>query len=192
MFTVFWFNKQNEFENINGPPGSGSGSISQRYGSGSGSFYDQAKIVRKTWIPTALCLFWLLSLKIHVNVPSKSNKQKHFKPDSHQNVMDPQHCLEPNLLPHLNAFLSLNGIGTKCLFDYGTLSDALRRPWDAPSLTPTCRRRRTDCGIRPHIFSAPVERKRLFKFKPDPVPARPDPDPEVRRTQEVEVRYCGY
>ncbi len=35
-----------------GPPGSGSGSISQRYGSG--SFYHQAKIVRKTLIPTAL------------------------------------------------------------------------------------------------------------------------------------------
>ncbi len=37
-----------------GPPGSGS--ISQRYGSvsgfGSGSFYQQAKIVRKTLIPT--------------------------------------------------------------------------------------------------------------------------------------------
>jgi hypothetical protein len=33
-------------------PGSGSGSISQRYGSG--SFYHQAKIVRKTLIPTAL------------------------------------------------------------------------------------------------------------------------------------------
>ncbi len=38
-----------------GPPGSGS--ISQRYGSGFGSFYHQAKIVRKTLIPTAL---WLL------------------------------------------------------------------------------------------------------------------------------------
>ncbi len=39
-----------------GPPGSGS--ISQRYGlgfgSGSGSFYHQAKIIRKTLIPTAL------------------------------------------------------------------------------------------------------------------------------------------
>jgi hypothetical protein len=35
-----------------GPPGSGS--ISQKYGSGSGSFYHQAKIVRKTLIPTAL------------------------------------------------------------------------------------------------------------------------------------------
>jgi hypothetical protein len=35
-----------------GPPGSVSGSISQRYGSG--SFYHQAKIVRKTLIPTAL------------------------------------------------------------------------------------------------------------------------------------------
>jgi hypothetical protein len=37
-----------------GPPGSGSGSTSQRYGSGSGPFYHQAKIVRKTLIPTAL------------------------------------------------------------------------------------------------------------------------------------------
>ena len=35
-----------------GPPGSGS--ISQRYGPGSGSFYHQAKIVRKTLIPIAL------------------------------------------------------------------------------------------------------------------------------------------
>ncbi len=35
-----------------GPPGSGSESIRQRYGSG--SFYHQAKIVRKTLIPTAL------------------------------------------------------------------------------------------------------------------------------------------
>jgi hypothetical protein len=35
-----------------GPPGSGS--TSQRYGSGSGSFYQQAKIVRKTLIPTVL------------------------------------------------------------------------------------------------------------------------------------------
>ncbi len=35
----------------------GSGSISQRFGFGSGSFYHQAKIIRKTWIPTAL---WLL------------------------------------------------------------------------------------------------------------------------------------
>jgi hypothetical protein len=34
------------------PPGSGSGSISQRYGSG--SFYYQAKVVRKTLISTAL------------------------------------------------------------------------------------------------------------------------------------------
>ncbi len=33
-----------------GPPGS----ISQRYGSGSGSFYQQAKIAKKTLIPTVL------------------------------------------------------------------------------------------------------------------------------------------
>jgi hypothetical protein len=39
-----------------GPPGSGSGSVSRRYGSvsGSGPFYPQAKIVRKTLIPTVL------------------------------------------------------------------------------------------------------------------------------------------
>jgi hypothetical protein len=37
-----------------GPPVSGSGSTSQRYGSGSGSFYHHAKIVRKTLIPTIL------------------------------------------------------------------------------------------------------------------------------------------
>jgi hypothetical protein len=51
------------------PPGSGS--ISQRYGSGfwsrsgsgSGSLYHQAKIIRKTLIPTALCL--LLYSVIH-------------------------------------------------------------------------------------------------------------------------------
>ncbi len=64
-----------------GPPGSGSGSISQRYGSGYGSgfFYHQAKIVRKPLIPTSLWrLFDLLSLKNDVNVPSKSNKQKNF------------------------------------------------------------------------------------------------------------------
>ncbi len=36
------------------PPGSGSGSSRQRYGTGSGSVYFQAKIVRKTLIPTLL------------------------------------------------------------------------------------------------------------------------------------------
>ncbi len=42
-----------------GPPGSGSTSISTRYrsGSDSGSFYHQAKIVRKTLIPSVLWLF---------------------------------------------------------------------------------------------------------------------------------------
>jgi hypothetical protein len=34
--------------------GSGSVSMSQRYGSGSRSFYHQEKIVKKTWIPTVL------------------------------------------------------------------------------------------------------------------------------------------
>jgi hypothetical protein len=60
-----------------GPPGTGS--ISHRYGSESGSFYHQAKIVRKTLISTALwLLFYFLSLKNYVNVPSKSDKQKHW------------------------------------------------------------------------------------------------------------------
>jgi hypothetical protein len=35
-----------------GPPGSGAISQTQRYGSGSGSIYHQAKVVRKTLIPT--------------------------------------------------------------------------------------------------------------------------------------------
>jgi hypothetical protein len=58
-----------------GPPGSGSGYISQRYGSG--SFYHSAQIVRKTLISTVLgLLFDFLPLKTDVNVPSKSNMQK--------------------------------------------------------------------------------------------------------------------
>jgi hypothetical protein len=57
-----------------GPPGSGS--ISQRYGSGSRFFYHHAKIVRNTLIPPNL------SLKNDVNVPSKSNKQKKCKKNS--------------------------------------------------------------------------------------------------------------
>jgi hypothetical protein len=35
-----------------GPPGSRSGSISQRYRSGSGSFYHEVKKISKTFIPT--------------------------------------------------------------------------------------------------------------------------------------------
>jgi hypothetical protein len=58
-----------------GPPRSGS--ISTRSGSCSGSFYHQAKIVRKTSIPTVLWLLYdFLSLKNVVNLASKSNKQK--------------------------------------------------------------------------------------------------------------------
>ncbi len=64
-----------------GPPGSGSGSISQRYGSGSGfgsgSLHHYAKILRKTLISIVLWhLFDFLSLKNYVHVPSKSNMQK--------------------------------------------------------------------------------------------------------------------
>ncbi len=52
-----------------GPHGSGSISTYEvRYGSGSRSFYDQAKIVRKTLIPTVLWLpYDFLSLKNDVN-----------------------------------------------------------------------------------------------------------------------------
>jgi hypothetical protein len=54
--------------------GSGSvESISQSYGSRSGSFYHQAKIVRKKLIHTVL---WLFNFKKFVNEPSESNKQK--------------------------------------------------------------------------------------------------------------------
>ncbi len=64
-------NPDPSYPNFFGPPGSGYGSISQRHGSG--SFYLQAKIVRKALIPTVLrLLFDFLSLKNYVNVPSKS------------------------------------------------------------------------------------------------------------------------
>ncbi len=49
------------------------------YGSGSRSFHQQAKKVRKTLIPVFLLLFDFLSLKTDVNVSSKSNKPKHFR-----------------------------------------------------------------------------------------------------------------
>ncbi len=44
------------------PPGSRSGSISQRYEIRIRSFYHHAKIVRKTLIPTVLWLFWTFYL----------------------------------------------------------------------------------------------------------------------------------
>ncbi len=57
---------------------SGYWSVSQKYGSG--SFYHQAKIVRKTLIPNVLWLFSdFLSLKNDVCEPSKSNKQKNLE-----------------------------------------------------------------------------------------------------------------
>ena len=47
-----------------GPPGSATGSVSHKYGSDSGSFHHQAKIVRKTLISTVLWfLYDFLSLK---------------------------------------------------------------------------------------------------------------------------------
>ncbi len=44
-----------------------------------GSFYHQTKIIRKTLIPTVLLLlFYFVSLKNDVYVPSKSNKLENF------------------------------------------------------------------------------------------------------------------
>ncbi len=52
---------------------SGSGCTNRRYGSGSGSFYHHAKIIRKILNPSILWLFLtFLSLKNNVNVPPKS------------------------------------------------------------------------------------------------------------------------
>ncbi len=58
-----------------GPPGSGSGSISQRYGSGSRILLSSSKKCRKNLNSYCFCdfFFWLLSLKKDVNVYSKSN-----------------------------------------------------------------------------------------------------------------------
>jgi hypothetical protein len=60
-----------------GPPRSASGSNSQRYRSG--FFYHQAKIVRKSLIPTVLLLLYdFLSLRNDVNVAAKSKKQNAY------------------------------------------------------------------------------------------------------------------
>jgi hypothetical protein len=48
VISVLWIRVRiRRFRMFCGPPGSGYGSLSQRYGSGSGSFHHQAKIVRK-------------------------------------------------------------------------------------------------------------------------------------------------
>jgi hypothetical protein len=58
-----------------GPPGSGSGSTSQRYGSG--SFYYHGKNSKKSLDSYFfVTLFDFLSLKNDVSLTSKSNKQK--------------------------------------------------------------------------------------------------------------------
>ncbi len=60
----------------------GSGSISTRYGSGSGSFFYRAKIVRKTLILTVLWLLWLFIFEKWCictgTVASKSKYQKNL------------------------------------------------------------------------------------------------------------------
>ncbi len=72
--------KRNPDPYVFGRPGSGS--VSQRYGSGSVSFYHQAKIVRKTLMSTVLWLLYdFLSLKNDVTVvpvPSKRKTKKNL------------------------------------------------------------------------------------------------------------------
>ncbi len=61
------------------PPGSGSISTIYGSGSGSGSFYHQAKIIKKPWILLFCDSLWIFSLKTDVNVASKSKKQKNLE-----------------------------------------------------------------------------------------------------------------
>ncbi len=58
-----------------GPPGSGSGSVCQRYGSE--YFYHQAKNLEKHWF--LLTSLWLFILENDLNVPSKSNTQTNLE-----------------------------------------------------------------------------------------------------------------
>jgi hypothetical protein len=61
-----------------GPSWSGSGSISQRYESWTGSFYHQANSKLNLDSYCFVTSFWLFILKNDVNVLSKRNKQKNF------------------------------------------------------------------------------------------------------------------
>jgi hypothetical protein len=58
-------------QHVFGPPGSGSGSISQRYGSG--SFYQSKNSKKNLDFYCFVTSFWLLSLENDVDVLSKSN-----------------------------------------------------------------------------------------------------------------------
>ncbi len=86
-----------------GPPGSGYRSTSQRYGSESGSpFYNQAKLVRKTLIPTVLSLLYDF-FSLWKMMCCKFSFKKSWKPvtkiagsvnpdqNPYQNATDPQH-----------------------------------------------------------------------------------------------------
>ncbi len=61
-----------------GPPGSGSGSISQRYGSGSGSDYHQAKKKKNLDSYCFVTSFWLFIFEKWCKCTFKSNKQTSF------------------------------------------------------------------------------------------------------------------
>jgi hypothetical protein len=106
-----------------GPPGSGF--TSQMYGSGSGSFYRQAKIVRKTLIPTVLVLLLnFLSLKNDVKVPSKSTKKKTFFLISFFDVLkvnDENSRIRPDPDPLVRGIDPRIRIHTKKCHESGTL-----------------------------------------------------------------------
>ncbi len=85
------------------------------YRSGSGSFYHQAKIVRKNvYIHCFVTSFWLFIFENEMTKIAGSGSesesgpgsisQRHGSadPDPHQNVMDPQYCF------HLSVVLTLN------------------------------------------------------------------------------------
>jgi hypothetical protein len=78
------------------PPGSAAGSISQRYGCG--SLFHQAKIVRKTLIPT-----------VNVNVPSKVISKKTYRMDP-----DPIRGSASGSVPKLHGSATLTRTVRKC------------------------------------------------------------------------------
>jgi hypothetical protein len=69
-----------------GPPGSRSGSISQRYGSESGSGSSSNKYEKNIFFAS------LKSMKKEVRSISQRYGSGDPDPDLHQNVTDPQHC----------------------------------------------------------------------------------------------------
>jgi hypothetical protein len=74
------------------------GSVGQKYGSGTRSFYHQTKIVRKNL--DFYCFVTCSSLKTDENVPSKRNKQKNFEEKNNYFCWHPEgHEHDPNMDP---------------------------------------------------------------------------------------------